>query len=442
MSTKNVKAMKASKKKDEEKSITPSSSKNDRLFENIQGNTLNYTLDRIEFINILLEDSGLDPMFTNQAIDGSEFSSGNVNEIFNKKTLNFVSALRKFGDHLIYVKSGTTGHTFKGISIPDSSRPNMVVNVAIKVVAFTKDPAYGDDITDVTRPENAELLMLKVLSYFIIKRHTPHIILPITTFNTKIQTLIELERKGLINSKRFSNFVEAYHNNEFYDDVSVIIEEWANGGDLLQYLRQNFKNLTIKQWRVIFFQVISTIAVIQSRYPSFRHNDLKANNILLHPIEETGPDTTFINIIENIRFYVPNIGFRCKICDFDFSCIPGIVENRKVDLPWTTKINVKAEEHRYYDIHYFFNTLTREFLQDFFNFDQDGIPYVPEEVTDFVKRVIPAQLRRSDFISKGARLLLDQNKLKKLRYLLYTTPFEILERDPFFAKMREFDDDF
>lgn len=440
---------KSNDQEDQNRTPTLSSSKNDRLFENIRGNSLNYTLDRIEFINILLEDSDLEPMFTNKKITERECAGiTDINQVFDKKTLNFVSALRKFGDNLIYVKSGTTGHTFKGISIPDSSRPEMVINFAIKVVAYTKDSeddikkgnGYGP-ITNPARPENAELMMLKVLSYFVIKRHTPHIILPITTFNAKIQTLIELERKGLIESRRFSDFVSAYYQDQFHENVSVVIEEWADGGDLLQFLRDNYRTLTTKQWRVIFFQVISTIAIIQSRYPSFRHNDLKANNILLQNITETSSDTTFINIIENIRFYVPNIGIRCKICDFDFACIPGIVENQKVELNWTSRINVKPEEHRYYDVHYFFNTLTKLFLKNFFSSDKDGLPFVPDEVTDFVKRVIPAQLRSGEFISKNGRLLLGQNKLNKLRYLLYKTPFEILEKDPFFAKMRQFDMD-
>jgi serine/threonine protein kinase len=416
-----------------------SASKNDRLYENVNGNKLNYTADRIDFINLMLEGSGLDAMFTEKRITGSDFQGiTDIDDVFNKKVLNFVSTLRKFGDHLLYMKSGTTGHTFKGISIPDPTRPDMVVNFAIKVVAYPKHDKYGC-ITDPARPENAELMMLKVLSYFVTKRHTPHIILPIATFNTKIQTFVELEKQGLVHSKRFSDFIALYHEDEFHDDVSVILEEWADGGDLLQYLRANYTTLTIKEWRVIFFQVISSIAVIQSRYPNFRHNDLKANNIILQILEETDEDATFVNVIDNVSFYIPNIGIRCKLCDFDFSCIPGIVENKKVDAPWaSTKLNVKAEEHRYYDIHYFFNTMVCEqFLPNFFGHDGLGNPLIPDEVTEFITRVIPSQLRSGKFVSKGGRLMLSQSKLEKMRHLHYKTPMDILINDPFFVKMRD-----
>ena len=416
-----------------------SASKNDRLYENVNGNKLNYTADRINFINLMLEGSGLEPMFTKTRMSESDFKGvTHINDVFNKQMLNFVTTLRKFGDHLLYIKSGTTGHTFKGISIPDPARPDMVINFAIKVVAYPKHDKYGS-ITDPARPENAELMMLKVLSYFVTKRHTPHIILPIATFNTKIQTFVELEKQGLVQSKRFSEFIKLYHEDEFHEDVSVILEEWADGGDLLQYLRANYTTLTVKEWRVILFQVISSVAVVQSRFPTWRHNDLKANNIILQILETTDDDTTFVNIIDSTSFYIPNIGIRCKLCDFDFSCIPGIVENKKVNAPWAgLKLNVKAEEHRYYDIHYFLNTMVCEsFLPNFFGHDSTGNPLIPDEVTEFITRVIPSQLRSGEFVSKGGRLMLSQSKLKKMKHLIHKTPMEILLNDPFFAKMRD-----
>ena len=42
---------------------------------------------------------------------------------------------------------------------------------------------------NVKRPENAELLMLRLLSQFVKNKQTPHIVLPITTFNTSINRL-------------------------------------------------------------------------------------------------------------------------------------------------------------------------------------------------------------------------------------------------------------
>ena len=77
------------------------------------------------------------------------------------------------------------------------------------------------------------------------------------------------------------------------------------------------------------------------------------------------------------------------------------------------------------------------FISDFFGRNSDCLPLVPDEVTEFVKRVIPTKLRTgSKYISKKGRLLISYMELQNIRGLFYKTPLEILEQDPFFAKMR------
>jgi serine/threonine protein kinase len=421
--------------------ITSSSgiTKNDRLYINQNNISMNKTIDRLDFIRLLLEDTELLPMFDMEHIVDSDYckDKNDVTEIFDKKLVNFDFIMCKLGNFLMYIKSGTTGHTFKGMSIPDPSRPDMELNYAVKVVAYPKEEYYGG-INDVSRPENAELLMLRILSYFVVKRHTPHIVLPITTFNTKIHKFISLGKSGHVVSKKYKKFIDKYKNKEFYDDVSVLISEWANGGDLLDYLRDKFSKLTVRQWRVIFFQIISTVAVIQSRYPGFRHNDLKLNNILIQVLDSSETsDRPFQYTVDDQTFYVPNIGLRCKIWDFDFACIPGIVENSKVNALWTNRINVKSEAHQYYDVHYFFNTMISEgFIGRFFDRDDEGNPLVPDEVTEFVKRIVPTKIRTGAYVSDKGRLLISYEQLTKVRGLFYKTPLEILTLDPFFSKMR------
>ena len=111
----------------------------------------------------------------------------------------------------------------------------------------------------------------------------------------------------------------------------------------------------------MFFQLLSVLAIIQTKYPGFRHNDLKANNILIHKIPISKNNNKFKYKINNQVYIAPNIGFQIKLWDFDFACIPGIVDNNKVEAEWTNRLNVKPEQHRYYDVHYFFNTFTDDF---------------------------------------------------------------------------------
>ena len=53
------------------------------------------------------------------------------------------------------------------------------------------------------------------------------------------------------------------------------------------------KKITLKEWRVLIFQILSALAVIQNKYPGFRHNDLKANNLLVNEIGTTHNNSKF-----------------------------------------------------------------------------------------------------------------------------------------------------
>ena len=416
-----------------------SDEKLNKLYLSKQKNNYNRTAERIEFIKILLEGTDLEPMFNFDQSDDSNDELSNkkdIRDVFKKKVFSFKDIIQKIGGKLLYIKSGTSGHTFKGISIPDPSHPDMIINYAVKIVAYPKKENYGS-INDSTRPENAELMMLKVLSFFVVNNQTPHIVLPIATFNTKIHPFITLTKSGVIGSKKYEQFVKRYEEGDFHDDVSILISEWADGSDLLEYLRENFTKLSIKEWRVIFFQILSVLAIIQEKYPTFRHNDLKANNILIQKIQKKSKYNTYKYTINNNEYFIPNTGIRCKIWDFDFACIPGLVENAKVDADWTNKINIKSKGHMYYDVHYFFNTLiSKGFISNFFNCDEDGNPYVPNEVTDFVKRVIPTSIRKGKNVSERGRLLIDWENLYKIKDLKYKTPNDIIMFDLFFEKMR------
>ena len=418
-----------------------------KLFLTKYNNNFNRTNDRLEFIKILLEGTDLEPMFDLDQVPNSSENDENNNEfdlhntkdirnVLSKKLIGFKEIIQKIGGKLLYIKSGTTGHTFKGISSPDPNHPDIIINYAVKIVAYPKKENYGS-INDITRPENAELMMLKVLSYFVVNNQTPHIVLPIATFNSKIHPFITLTKNGIIGSKKYDNFITRYEAGDFYDDVSILISEWADGSDLLDYLRENYKKLSVKEWRVMFFQILSVLVIIHTKYPTFRHNDLKANNILIQKISQRSNYNTYKYKINGNEYLVPNTGVRCKIWDFDFACIPGLVENAKVDAEWTNKINIKPKGHMYYDIHYFFNTLvSKGFISDFFSDDSEGNPNVPHEVTEFVNRVIPPSSRKGKYVSDRGRLLLDFDDLYKLKDLHYRNANDILMNDIFFKKMR------
>lgn len=392
--------------------------------------------DRIEFIKLLLSDNTLDSMVNFETCDTEHVENRtngfDIRDIMKKKYMDFNKLICDIGGKLLYIKSGTTGHTFKGI-IYDEDGSTELLNYAIKVVAYPIRENYGD-VNDIKRPENAELMMLRVLSYFVVNAQTPHIVLPIGTFNTSIKPFIALAKNKIVENKKYDQFVKRYKQSEYHDDVSILISEWANGGDLLDYIRNNYKTMKLRDWRTIFFQLISVLCVIQSKYPGFRHNDLKANNILVQKIDSRKKNNYYLYKLnlsnEKYDFLVPNIGIQVKIWDFDFACIPGIVENSKVNSDWTDKINVKPVQNRYYDLHYFFNTLTMKgFFPEFWDAKE-----INSQVKQFVREIVPEQFSKYNSDSNENNNVSNRGRI--LTNTEYTYPEKILLESSFFNKMR------
>jgi serine/threonine protein kinase len=381
--------------------------------------------DRIETIqNMTGSTNSIEPIidFKNSS-DSFEYPSNtdDIRELLPKKYLDFGKAISELGGKLLYIKSGSTGHTFKGVHSPPNNENKQAY--AVKIVAYPKKENYGD-MYNIKRPENTELLMIRLLSHFVIDKQTPHIVLPMTTFNTSIKPFLSLMKTKIADNKKFAQFIDRYNKGEYYQNVSVLVSEWANGGDLLDYIRKNYRSMKVKHWRTIFFQLLSVLSIIHNKYPSFRHNDMKANNILIHNIDIDENGRKYLYKINNQKYVVPNIGFQIKLWDFDFACIPGIVDNAKVEADWTKKINITPTKNRYYDIHYFTNTLTKKgFFPEFWT-----APEIPEKVKDFVNRIVPEKYQSGDLVSDRGRLLVNDE---------YLTPDEILKTDPFFDVMRK-----
>lgn len=353
--------------------------------------------------------------------DDNSISSNDTRSILNKETLNIWNFLKLINARLQYISSGSTGHFFKGTILDENKI--IICSFAMKVSAYQKRKEYGS-IYDISRPENAELNMIKALSYFTITKQTPHLILPIKTFYTSIEPFIQLlKRNYLIDEKgRYADFIKRYKEGKYENTVSILFSELASHGDFLEFVKKNYKVFTTVTWKVFFFQILSVLAIIQSKYPGFRHNDMKANNILVTLSNSTISSTTYN--INNKKYNVPNIGFIIKLWDFDFACIPHLIRNKKVEEEWTKKINITTHKNKYYDIHYFFNTLIH---RGFFPEIMTDKTHINDEVRDFINRVVPDSYRNSVANEKG-RLQVN---------IEYTTPKILLENDEFFEIFRE-----
>lgn len=387
---------------------------------------------RIEFIKDLLNGKELEPLinfqntdtecFLNNKEENASGESYDTRIVLKKRYFDFKTIILQIGGSLRYIKSGTTGHTFQGVSTDNYGS----FEYAIKISPLTKKDRYGN-VTDIRRPENAEIKMIKLLSYFVVKRQTPHLVLPIGTFDTDIKTFVDLIEKNVVDedNEKYQEFVKKYKEDKYHPTVSVLISEWANRSDFLDYIRKNYKQFSPTHWKVFFFQIISVLAVIQSKYPSFRHNDLKANNILVHKITKQSERFTY-RVVRNV-YKVPNIGYHLKMWDFDFACIPGIVDNKKVNAnsEFSREINVTPIQNRYYDLHYLFNTLIKKGFCGEIIYSK----YCNDELRDFINRILPKkyQILNTDFIHERGRILINDE---------YVLPNDVLAKDPYFAEFR------
>lgn len=371
---------------------------------------------KLEVINPL---KNMDQTVETDFFEGpKENKSCDSRAVLGKKTLNFYTIINRLNSRLIYIKSGAYGNTFKGIITDDND--NEVYSFAVKMVAYPKKDGMGS-MHNIDRPENAEICMLKLLSYFVLKCQTPHIILPICIFNTNIKPFLTLQQEEIIptDNQKYTDFIASYKEGNYYETVSIIISEWANRGDLSMFLKKHYKKLELIHWQCILFQIISTLAVIQTKYPNFRHNDLKANNILISKTDTCNKKLLYK--VNKKEYILPAIGYCIYLWDFDFACLPGIVNNIKINQEWTRKINITPDGNRYYDVHYFFCTLIyKGFLPDLMT-----DPTIPIELKQFINYIIPKEYRpghSSGKVNKRCRLLVNDE--------LYT-PVQLLEHNFF-----------
>ena len=325
---------------------------------------------------------------------------------------NFLLAIHM---NLLNFSRGTTSFMFK---ILDTTKN---VKFVFKVMPYRINESSIEDnekeICDINDPSHEQNVDHRVA---LLLNNLPnisaqHIVTYYATFNSNIENFINQPSDDInINS----------YDDQYYNIVTVNVYEWCDGGNLLNYIRENYQSMTLEQWTIIFFQLLFTLATIQLKYPTFRHNCLKANDILL---KKTNQDLQCVNqySLDNKCFIIPDIGLKIKISDFDFACIDGIINNDKVDSLWCEIINITRKENKYYDIHYFFNTLTQpNFFPQFYQ------KYaVPQEIIDFVHRILPERYRgrNTNYLGNGGRILVNTE---------YTTPYKVIMEDPLFEKYR------
>ena len=207
------------------------------------------------------------------------------------------------------------------------------------------------------KEENDNMLSY-ILSELYLKNKTKHILLPILNFEIKLDNIkdliISIDNKITEKIDKNKNcFIKIREN--YYDNLLILKDYIINCNDI----------------KIILFQIIHTLFIIQQKFPDFFHNKLNCNNIFV------GINHKFDNkineyIVNNQVFYIPNKEFEIKLTNFEYATININTD----DASSTTDTNIdnnnceiitdidkyklhKPERNTLYDLIYFINDLKK-----------------------------------------------------------------------------------
>jgi len=124
--------------------------------------------ERINNITSMLDNTSIDSIIDFKNINDLSIvnytKSEDIRELMPKKYLDFTQAINQIGGKLLYFKSGSTGHTFKGVYPSEESKKKQY---AVKVVEYKKKKKKGDKY------------IIKILYNFFLNNLKNHHHLPI-----------------------------------------------------------------------------------------------------------------------------------------------------------------------------------------------------------------------------------------------------------------------
>ena len=312
-----------------------------------------------------------------------------------KKRLVFDENKEKFGltdfYQLMKVKntSEVKGYPFRGSK--DKFEKSRGIRYGLKIVPI--ETKYEK----LEHPSHLEYIILKELTDNIVNKNiSPHIThyLGIQKLSNKCRALKALNLKRLeVEDKIRTHSI-------------MLISEFVEGGSLDNWIFETYENdgeISKEQWKILVFQLIYTIAIIQ-KYYKMMHNDFHYGNILIDNTIEKGGYLVYE--INGKTFYIKNTGIIPKIWDFEFCMtysdkIPDNYPNKfivgKYEYDRKTHVtlnaikesdddsddfNVPFNYNEVYDLHYFLTSLLDL--------------YISQELFDWILKIYPDEVVPED----------------------------------------------
>ncbi len=304
-----------------------------------------------------------------------------------------------------------------------------------KLEAVEKEKIHKNVIENPRISVNTEHKVHALLTKLAIDKINPHISLlfgATELWENKHEELLQV-------------FIKKYKKSEsdfILNACKVLMTEWANLGELSDYIDKNKSNWNRDVWNVMIFQMLAMLALIQEKYPSFRHNDLSLANILVQntrivPLDVTEYGGYYKYTINGKTYCVPDIGFRLLLTDFDYATIKELdISNEKINNECTKKFGTVIDQNPSFDCHMMLNWLYYISLElQYFENKHTSIPYNLIELREFLTSTIDECYRgNNNRYLKYGRFRNGKKVIEKL------VPKNILENDPYFEKYRNYQD--
>ena len=250
-------------------------------------------------------------------------------------------------------------------------------------------------------PSHLEFIILRHLTEHIVnKQISPHFVHFLGQFkiSNKNKAIKHLNLKRL----EVENMIRTHSN--------VVLSEFVEGKSLDNWIHDTYENdnkITDMQWKIIVFQLIYTIYIMQV-YFKLMHNDFHYGNILID--NTIKPGGYLVYNINNQTYYIPNTGIMPKIFDFEYA----MIYSNKIEDAYPNKFivghciynksthisvpdnslstddeddkNVPCNYNEIYDLHYFLTSLLDLFIsEELFNWILNIYPECvipPDESSD------------------------------------------------------------
>lgn len=155
------------------------------------------------------------------------------------------------------------------------------------------------------------------------------------------------------------NFVLNYRFSQRIDVQKTYLE-------LYNELIPDFENLydwqerrkhSSDEWASVFFQILVALHCMETKY-KMTHNDLHGENVLIQKISKGGH---ICYIINNKKYYLPNLGFLVLINDFGMVRVPS-----KLEIGWYHKKYTRAIENDIKFVRSYVTKRSPKEFQDYF----------------------------------------------------------------------------